>query len=114
MMKKALRCMVTVGLLAILSNNVYAGFCNKYTCERNADEFISNDASSWFFNRYDRGSAKVRDVWESPSGMKVILTVDYTYNGGRNGWVEMEIHDGVLYCLRYHDFQNECRTHKKR
>jgi hypothetical protein len=115
MMKTALNFMVATGLLVIFSiTNAYAGFCDKYDCEGTADRTISDDSESWFFNRYDKGSAKVRSVWESPSGMIVKITVDYTYNGGRKGWVEIEGHDGIVYCLRYHDFPNECRTHKKR
>lgn len=114
-MKTALRFMVTTGLLVVfLITNAHAGFCDKYDCEGTADRTISKDSRSWFFNNYDEGSARVRKVWESPSGMKAKITVDYTYNGGRRGWVEIEARDGEVYCLRYHDFQNECRTRAKR
>ena len=97
------------GILVTLSSDANAGLCERYACRETADNVIGLDAKSWFLNRYDNGSAKIREVWESPSGIKATLTVDYTYNGGTRGWVEMEIRDGEVYCLRYHDFKNTCR-----
>ena len=103
---------LVAGLLALLPSAAFAGFCNRYDCVGTADRVISNDARSWFLNRYDRGSATVRNVWESPSGLDVTLTVDYTYNGGRQGWVEIQVYDGRVRCLRYHDFANNCRPER--
>jgi hypothetical protein len=104
----------TIAALSFLSPEVNAaGFCNRHDCEGGADATIAADATGWFMNRYDKGSATVREVWESDSGFKVILTVDYTYNGGRRGWAKIELHDGAVYCITFHDFPNECRTHKK-
>lgn len=101
------------GLLAILPSIASAeGFCDRYDCQGTADKIIYEDARSWFMNRYDRGSATVRDVWESTSGLDVTLTVDYTYNGGSRGWVEIETYDGRVKCLRFHDFANTCRPPK--
>lgn len=95
--------------VAFLPTLAQADFCDRYDCNGSADRWIRDDARSWFMNRYDRGSARVVDVWESPSGIDVELTVDYTYNGGRRGWVEIQVFDGRIRCLRYHDFQDTCR-----
>jgi hypothetical protein len=114
MLKTALRFMVAAGVLAIFSiTSAYAGLCDRYACEKSADEIISRDARGWLMNRYDQGSARVRDVLESSSGRRATLTVDYTYNGGMKGWVEIELDDGAAKCLRYHDFQHTCRNYYK-
>jgi hypothetical protein len=117
--------MVAAGLSVIFSiTNAYAGLCDEYfsaeyytSCEKGVDEIISKDARGWWVNRYDQGSARLRRddtrASFSSSGVNLTLTVDYTYNGGMKGWVEIEIVGGVVKCLRYHDFQNTCRSHYK-
>ena len=68
--------MLIAAALALLPTASLADFCSQYNCERSADRWIDDDARSWFMNRYDRRSARVRDVWESPSGLDVELMVD--------------------------------------
>ncbi|MDR1109495.1 MAG: hypothetical protein LBP92_02070 [Deltaproteobacteria bacterium] len=92
---------------------LYAGFCDRVNCQYLADSSIANDAKSWFWNRYDQGSARIEDVQEMGDGFKVMMKVLYTYNGGRHGWVELDIRGNSVYCFRYHDYPNECRTHPK-
>ncbi|MGX3066501.1 hypothetical protein [Ursidibacter arcticus] len=114
MSKKAL--FIAFSLMGISPLTLAENFCSKYDCERFADQIIEDDSRSWFFNRYDRGSAELvrNSVWESPSGLKTKYRVNYTYNGGIRGWAELELRDGEFYCIRYHDFPNDCRTGPKR
>ena len=97
-----------------VSSVVHAGnLCDEFDCVGHADAIISDDSRSWFINSYDRGSAKLSNVWESRSGMKTKVKIDYTYNGGRYGWAELQYYDGEFQCIRYHDFPGDCRSHKK-
>lgn len=112
-MIKNTMCAVLIG--AFWATSASANFCDRYDCVDFADSIISQDSRSWFMNRYDRGSARLdrSSVWESPSGMKVRYRVNYTYNGGRGGWAELELRDGEFQCIRYHDFPNDCRSGPK-
>ncbi|MDO4698529.1 MAG: hypothetical protein Q4A60_07645 [Pasteurellaceae bacterium] len=113
MNKKAL--LITMMLSSIPTFASAKNTCDKYDCQGLAESIIREDSRSWFFNRYDKGSAKLvkSSVWESPSGLKMKFRVNYTYNNGSKGWAELELRDGEFYCIRYHDFPNTCRTEKK-
>lgn len=106
----------TLALMPFSTTLSAKNFCDKYDCEGLAEDIIAQDSRSWFINRYDHGSVEVieKSVWESPSGLKVKYKVNYTYNGGRSGWAELQLKDGEFYCIRYHDFPNDCRTGPKR
>lgn len=108
--------LIASALMAVSTFASAKNFCDKYDCEGLADDIITQDSRSWFINSYDRGSAQLikKSVWQSPSGLKVKYKVNYTYNGGRSGWAELEVRDGEFYCIRFHDFPNDCRTGPKR
>lgn len=102
-----------LSLTAMLAVANAGNLCDQYDCVGHADSIITEDSRSWFFNRYDRGSAKLNNVWESPSGLKTKVKIDYTYNGGRYGWAELQYYDGEFQCIRYHDFPDDCRSGPK-
>jgi hypothetical protein len=105
---------ITFWILFFSSTSAMAGFCDRYDCVAQAESIIGEDSSSWFMNRFDRGSVRFNKItFEAPSGLKVRFKVDYTYNGGREGWAEIEVIDGEFSCIRYHDFPNDCRSRKK-
>ena len=103
---------ILTAFIILASSLVYAGdLCDVLDCEGFADALIAEDSRGWFFNRYDKGSAKLDSVWESRSGMKTEVKIDYTYNGGRRGWAELRFYDDEFQCIRYHDFPNTCRSY---
>lgn len=106
---------ILAAFIILASSLVHAGnLCDEaLDCEGFADAFITEDSRGWFFNRYDRGSARLDRVWESRSGMKTEVRIDYTYNGGRHGWAEFRFYDDEFQCVRYHDFPDTCRSHMK-
>ncbi len=65
---------------------------------------IAADSRSWFFNRYDHGSVNnVRVTERSPDGASINVYADYTFNGGRAGYVEVSISQGRVECLQFWD-----------
>ncbi len=72
------------------------------------DRIITRDSWGWMFNRYDRGSVRNTRV-VLRNGSDRIVYSDFTYNGGRPGWVQLYIVDGRLGCVEYHDFMGQCR-----
>lgn len=96
-----------------ISNAYSRNLCDDYDCVGYADSIIAEDSRSWFINSYDRGSASLSSVWESPSKLTTKVKIDYTYNGGVYGWAELRFRDGEFQCIRYHDFPNDCRSGPK-
>ena len=64
---------------------------------------LEQDAGSWSWNSLDRGSyGRLVEQPGYESGHHV-YQMSYTYNGGREGWVEGYIYDGQIQSIRYHD-----------
>lgn len=75
------------------------------------EELVQIDARGWMFNRYDRGSmSNVQQVASSPDGRTVVIYGEYTYNGGRGGWVRARFVGGQFSCIEFHDFAGTCRA----
>ena len=80
------------------------------------DSIIATDAQSWVVNRYDRGSMHNMKVVSISSDRRVfVLYGEYTYNGGRPGWVKAQFskpaNDNMqLDCLEFWDFSGICRA----
>lgn len=72
------------------------------------DRIITRDSWGWMFNRYDRGSVR-NSRFARLSDRTYIVQSDYTYNGGRSGWVQLHVSDNRLVCVEYHDFAGQCR-----
>jgi len=105
---------ISVSFLLLTSTSYLSasGFCSEHDCVAAADGIITEDSRSWFWNSYDRGSAKMNRVIFD-NGTKVKFKVNYTYNHGSSGWAILEVYEGEFSCIRYHDFPNECRSKKK-
>lgn len=75
------------------------------------DGLIAEDASSWVFNQYDRGSMhNVKIISSTNAGRTKVVYGDYTYNGGSAGWVKAQFENGALSCVEFWDFQGQCRA----
>lgn len=112
MLNKSL--LISAVLISSSSYTIAKNICDDIPCERLAEEIIDMDSRSWFFNRYDRGSTELVRNSVRQNGSNVTYRVNYSYNRGSPGWAEIKIVDGEFFCIRYHDFQNECRTGPKR
>ncbi len=74
------------------------------------NEIVSVDSRGWMFNRYDYGSMRnVRVESRSQGGSSAVVIGNYTYNGGRPGWVRAQIQNGNVVCVEYWDFAGRCR-----
>lgn len=68
------------------------------------NDIIAADARGWMFNRYDRNSVKnVKITEQSADGRSAVVYGDYTFNGGRSGYVRVLITDGEVECLKFWD-----------
>lgn len=64
---------------------------------------LEQDSGSWAWNRLDRGSyGPVVEQTGYAQGERV-YRMNYTFNGGSAGWVEVFIKDGNAAGIRYHD-----------
>ena len=74
------------------------------------DEIIAEDARYWMIHTYDRGSVyNVHIDSPSPSGRSGIIHGYYTYNRGTRGWARVQIVNGGVNCIEFHDFAGTCR-----
>lgn len=71
------------------------------------NEFITEDSKGWLLWRYDRGSARnARIEATDEAGTKIYG--EYTFNGGRKGWVRMVVKDEKVQCIRFWN-EGACR-----
>lgn len=74
------------------------------------DAVIAMDSQGWMMNRYDRGSVVNAQLLDASSdGKSGVFYGEYTYNGGRRGWVKVRMSGGEVQCVEYWDFQGRCR-----
>ena len=74
------------------------------------DSLIAEDAAGWVMNRYDRGSMRNMRVVDTANGGRTKTVYgEYSYNGGRNGWVKARFVGTRLECLEFWDFAGQCR-----
>jgi len=72
------------------------------------DEVITQDSTSWLLWRYDRGSARNARM-ENTSGTGVrTLYGEYTFNGGRGGWVRVQFTNDQVQCIQFWN-EGRCR-----
>ena len=60
--------LTTTALIGALTLSASAHICDSINCERKADQLITQDARSWFWNRYDRGSASLVTTYSRKNG----------------------------------------------
>jgi hypothetical protein len=60
-------------------------------------------------NRYDAGSARNSEVIDK-RGSEYTVYSQYTYNGGRSGWVKIQFAGKKPECIEFHDFSGQCRA----
>lgn len=63
---------------------------------------VRQDSGAWAWNRYDTGSVTNVRIADRDGGTTT-LRAEYTYNGGRAGWVLAEVRNGQVECLGYWD-----------
>ncbi|OLF71816.1 hypothetical protein AWH62_11820 [Maricaulis sp. W15] len=74
------------------------------------NDVVARDSRSWLFNRYDNGSMRnARILSHTPNSGDAVIQGDYTYNGGRGGWVRVTFTNNQVRCVTYHDFPGTCR-----
>jgi hypothetical protein len=72
------------------------------------ENIVKQDAAGWIYNKYDAGSIHNVQVTES-SGRIITLRGDYTFNGGKPGWVQADLRNRSNPCLTYWDTPQACR-----
>jgi hypothetical protein len=74
------------------------------------DQIVSIDSRGWMFNSYAPGSASNAKVTlHDRSGANYSIVATYRYSTGNTGWVEARFSNGVISCVRYHNFPATCR-----
>lgn len=62
---------------------------------------IWQDSRHWALNRYDEGS--LTNIKIDNASVPPQIRGDYTYNGGRSGWISGRLSGGRIECIIYHD-----------
>lgn len=71
---------------------------------KSLDEVVTLDSASWVINRYDRGSmTNAKTLAHGADRRSALVYGEYTFNGGRHGWVKGRIANGQYTCLEYWD-----------
>jgi hypothetical protein len=77
--------------------------------DRSLDAIAQRDATGWWQNRYDIGSMHGSFVRSASADGSYIARGYYTFNGGKNGWIDATIAGGELKCVEYWDTWFGCR-----
>ncbi len=67
------------------------------------------DSRSWVFNRYVPNSIFQTELRELSDPSNYTARVYYKYNRNRTGFVDIDMVDGKVNCMRYHDNQFTCK-----
>lgn len=77
---------------------------------KSLDEVVTADSASWLSNRYDRGSmGNTKTLAHGKDRKSALVYGEYTYNGGRHGWVKARIANGQYTCLEFWN-EHSCRA----
>lgn len=77
---------------------------------KSLDEVVTADSASWVINRYDRGSmVNTKTLAHGSDRQSAMVYGEFTFNGGRRGWVKGRIANGQYTCLEYWD-ESGCRA----
>jgi hypothetical protein len=63
---------------------------------------VQEDALAWAINRLDSGTSHIVGSSRSTDG-SLIVRIDYKFNNGRNGFVDVKFTQGRVECLTYWD-----------
>ena len=78
------------------------------------DDLVANQAKTWSFNRYTRGSISGLTIQSKDNkGRPRELKANYVYSGfgnGSKGWVRVTFTNGLPDCIYFFDFPNNCKT----
>jgi len=75
------------------------------------DGLVAKDSLGWLMNKYNKGSINsvtLTDISQNGSTKKILGY--YIYNGSMTGWVEVEFSNEKFVCIRFHDYEDTCRT----
>jgi hypothetical protein len=78
------------------------------------DDLVANQAKTWSFNRYTRGSISGLAIFSKDTkGRPRALKANYNYSGfgsSSKGWVRVTFKNGLPDCIYFFDFPNNCKT----
>jgi hypothetical protein len=77
------------------------------------DDLVANQAKTWMFNRYTRGSiSDVSVLSTDDKGRPEIIKANYLFSGfnSKKGWVKIVFTDGLPTCIYFWDFPDNCKT----
>ncbi|MEZ5710034.1 MAG: hypothetical protein R3E02_11675 [Blastomonas sp.] len=75
---------------------------------RRLEEILAADSRGWYVNRYSSNS--LRNLRVTQGTLKTDsfrIRGDFSYQNGRNGWIEFRVSSGILDCIEYWD--SACR-----
>ena len=82
-----------------------------YGIERSLDAVLQLDSRAWLINRYDVGSvANGKFLAKSKDGLSDALYGEYEFNGGRKGWLKVQLEGGNAKCIEYFDAFGICKA----
>lgn len=74
------------------------------------EQYVRQDSQGWAFNQYDVGSlTNVKIVSGKAGAGTYVMRGEYTYNGGMNGSVMVEMNGPNLSCIQFWDAVMGCR-----
>lgn len=82
-----------------------------YGIERALDAVLQLDSRAWLINRYDVGSVtNGKFLSKSKDGKGDLLYGEYELNGGRRGWLKVQLEGGDAKCIEYFDAFGVCKA----
>lgn len=78
--------------------------------EPSLDAVLQLDSKMWLMNRYDLGSVKNgKFLQQTKGGLSDLIYGEYQFNGGRTGWIKVQLRNGDIDCMEFWDQPNKCR-----
>jgi len=78
------------------------------------DDLVSDQAKTWMFNRYNRGSISAATILsKDEDGKPTIIKANYlfsAFSGNSKGWVKIVFKNGLPSCIYFWDFPSNCKT----
>lgn len=82
--------------------------------KRLLDELVADQARTWAFNRYEKGSISgVRVQGNDNQGRPTAIQADYKFSGfmgNSQGWARVIFKNGLPDCIVFYDFPDNCKT----
>lgn len=77
------------------------------------DRTVADDSLGWNFFSYARGSMRISAIDTRPTalqnGATAIVTGEFSYGGGTEGWVRAQVSGNMVLCVEYRDTFGICR-----